>query len=650
MPSIILILLCAIFAAELRAQNAQPTPGLRLTLRAGEVIDTRPAPNITLYVAEGQSASPLLPAGPFTAQWEGFAAADLRGDYVFHAIGHGGVKLEVNNVPVLDVPAITAAATTKTVRLNKGANALKVIYTSPAKGDAQLRLLWNPRPDKPMPHEPIRSALLSHAPVAAPTPLIHQGRELFFESRCAKCHQPSKTAASTPDLERDAPNLAGIGNRRHTQWMAQWILNPKAQRPSARMPALLHGATAQADAEAIAAYLGSLKDPKSSPPKPSPGDATAGKELAEKLHCAGCHNVPGEAPLEAGKISLAHIRQKFLAAELPQFLLAPNAHYAWTHMPTFRLTAEETGQLAAWLSAGLPAPAPAPAAPAKEILARGKQLLTTTGCLNCHGAPDENKFPARALTALAADKWTHGCLADVPPADSKAPRYAFTPEERAALRALAPAAAAVVTRHDPIEFAERQARQLNCAACHGKLEGVPLLESVGTKLKPEWMQSLLSGAHKQPARPWLAHRMPAFPAYATHVAHGLAMSHGLPPKSRALPVIDPKLAELGRKLVGVEGGFSCVACHGVKNVPPLQVFEAQGINFSLSGARIQPDYYVRWMLDPLRVDPQTRMPDYFDEDARSVLVDMLEGDALKQIDAVLHYLLQGDKMALPVMQ
>ena len=88
----------------------------------------------------------------------------------------------------------------------------------------------------------------------------------------------------------------------------------------------------------------------------------------------------------------------------------------------------------------------------------------------------------------------------------------------------------------------------------------------------------------------------------------------------------------------------------VKDKPPLQVFEAQGVNFSRVGRRVRPDFFLRWMLDPLRVDPQTRMPDYFDEDARSVLVDVLDGDAKKQIDAIRQYLLQGEKMKLPKMQ
>ena len=144
--------------------------------------------------------------------------------------------------------------------------------------------------------------------------------------------------------------------------------------------------------------------------------------------------------------------------------------------------------------------------------------------------------------------------------------------------------------------------------------------------------------------------MPAFPARASSLAAGLAMDHGHPSTSPKPRPINPALVETGRKLVGADGGFSCVACHGVKDKPPLQVFEAQGVNFSRVGRRVRPDFFLRWMLDPLRVDPQTRMPDYFDEDARSVLVDVLDGDAKKQIDAIRQYLLQGEKMKLPKMQ
>ena len=101
------------------------------------------------------------------------------------------------------------------------------------------------------------------------------------------------------------------------------------------------------------------------------------------------------------------------------------------------------------------------------------------------------------------------------------------------------------------------------------------------------------------------------------------MGHGHAPVT---PVekgpVNAQLAETGRALVGVDGGFSCVACHRVKNRDPLRVFEAQGVNFSRVDERLHLNISCAGCLI-LRVDPQTRMPDYFDDDARSVLVDVL---------------------------
>ena len=68
-------------------------------------------------------------------------------------------------------------------------------------------------------------------------------------------------------------DLEGIGLRRGVDWMADWVLYPKKLRPSAKMPAMLHEATAESDARAIAAYLGSLKSGQ--PVKPVPVDADA---------------------------------------------------------------------------------------------------------------------------------------------------------------------------------------------------------------------------------------------------------------------------------------------------------------------------------------------------------------------------------------
>ena len=121
----------------------EPPTGLRVTFTSGGDTDTRVTPHIALFVPEGQPATPFLPPGKFTATWEGTVKIDLRGDYSFQATGRGGLKLEVNNAVLLDLPGLGGFAkpvTTKTVRLNKGANSIKVTYTSPNRGNAQLRL------------------------------------------------------------------------------------------------------------------------------------------------------------------------------------------------------------------------------------------------------------------------------------------------------------------------------------------------------------------------------------------------------------------------------------------------------------------------------------------------------------------------------
>ncbi|MDP6034527.1 MAG: hypothetical protein QGG55_00640 [Verrucomicrobiota bacterium] len=646
-----LIAIVLTIATLASGQESEPATGLLATFKAGEATDVVAAPNIMLYVPVGRPATPFLPPGRFTAVWEGALHIDLRGDYSFQAIGRGGMKLVVNNETLLDLPGISALGkppTTKIVRLNKGANIIKVTYNSPARGDAQLRLLWSELPDKPLPHEPIRTSQLRQNvdPALAQADLRRIGRELFLEARCIRCHRGE---GSLPELAMSGPSFGRIGDRRHVGWMIRWILDPKGQRGSARMPRMLHGATAMADSQAIATYLGTLKDTNRTTEKSSEPDLEAGTELIEKLNCAGCHNLPG-TEAGKGKLNLDHINQKFPQGELASFLRAPNAHYEWTRMPKFKLTATDTSNIAQALRRKATALKPIVQRPSAEMVARGKGLVTTIGCLNCHSLKDENKFKAPDLAVLTPDKWSAGCLADKSSDDSRAPWYDFTADERAALRVFAATDRRSLNRHVPAEFAVRQVRLLNCNTCHGELEGFPPVGLLGGKLRPEWTEQLLAGTLNYRPRPWLEHRMPAFHARATELAHGLAMSHGLPPISPKEKPVNPELAKIGRKLAGVDGGFSCVACHGVKNRDPLQVFEAQGVNFARVGARIQPDYYLRWMLDPLRVDPQTRMPDYFDEDARSVLVDILEGDAKKQIEAIRQYLLQGNKMNPPVMQ
>ncbi len=73
-----------------------------------------------------------------------------------------------------------------------------------------------------------------------------------------------------------------------------------------------------------------------------------------------------------------------------------------------------------------------------------------------------------------------------------------------------------------------------------------------------------------------------------------------------------------------------MSCHNIGKVAAVGVFEAPGINFMHVKERIRPDYFDRWVRSPIRVEPETKMPTYFNGDA-SVLPTILDGKAEPQI-------------------
>ena len=658
-------------AVSAPAAAGKPSPGLVVTFASGERRDSTLASEVALYVESGKPPTPFLPGGKFTSTWEGSIHADLRGNYSFQAELNGSLKIEINGAVVLDATgAGDSTPLTKPVVLSKGANPFKATFNSPASGDAFTRLGWT---EKGIHTTPIPAAAFSHrpAPELAKPAQLRLGRELFLESRCIRCHTDAKLSdTGVPELKLDAPSLEGIGARRRFEWMAQWILDPKALRPSARMPRLLSGPSAKEDAAAIAAYLASLQtggEPRISvvafqsrqnliePADPS-APAADPKPLYARLHCAGCHNPPDAAQPDPAKLSQKRIAEKFPPGKLAEYLRAPSANYEWTRMPDFHLSADEAKQLEEFLFAAAPK-AESKAAPTDAaIIAKGRKLVQSTGCLNCHTLKLENTLAPQTLESLHSRHLKdrsklpeRDCLGAKPFAD-----YGFSADEKAALDVFTLAGFDSLARHVPAEFAERQTRLLNCNACHGQLEGFPPLEQVGAKLKPEWMARFLAGDIRHKMRfdqhprgePWLEARMPAFKSRAALLAPALAAAHGFPPRSPPEPPVDAKLAEVGRQLVGKDGGFSCVSCHGVGARLAMEVFESEGINLANSADRLLPGFYRRWLRAPASVDPQTKMPAYFDE-GKSQLIEFLDGDAEQQISAVWEYLRLRDKMPSP---
>ncbi|HJN90955.1 MAG TPA: c-type cytochrome [Verrucomicrobiota bacterium] len=627
----------------LAATEAKPmlVDGLAVTFQPanGGPADTTVRPHFMLYVPLGQPPTPFVAPGPFIAEWEGVIQLDLRDRFVFQAELNGSLKLELNGAAVFE--ATSAGGTTepsRRIRLNSRSNTLKATYTSPPEGDAFFRLYWN-TPDYAK--EPIPPRYLKHTPndrLARGATLRH-GRQLTVRHRCFACHDDGVPAHGMPELAMDAPALDGIGSRRNTGWMAEWILNPSRQRPHATMPALLHG---EADsAKAIAAFLGSLTSSDNSPgEKANDASAETGQKHFTQLHCTACHTTAGQTPTR-DQISLDQVQWKFDQADsLAMFLQNPQEHYRWNRMPNFGLKPEEAAALAAHLFQSASLAKRGNFAVNSTMITEGRRLVQSTGCLNCHTLELENHFAAPTI----AD-FTKGCLADNP-AGAKSPVFAFDKGARVALRLFLREGRASLDLANLAEFALRQSAELNCANCHGQVELIPSFNLLGGKLKPEWTGRILAGSMAERPRPWLTARMPAFPARAAGLASGLALLNGHPPVTPPEAPVNAAKAAIGRKLVSANGGFFCFSCHGIGGLKPAQVFDAQGINLAQVGERLLPEYFQRWMQNPLRSDPQTKMPAYFSR-GQSALFDVLDGDAERQIEALYHYILQGNEMIPP---
>jgi len=625
---------------------AEASAGLAQTLRSGTSSDHRSADGIALFVPSGESATPFLVAGPFTSVWSGELSVDLRGEYSFHGLFTGHLKVSINDAVVLDADGKSPAwIDSAKVRLNKGANKIIAEYSAPKSGESLVRVYWS---GKEVPFNPIPVTALSHSASAeiASANQLRRGRHLFAELRCAQCHT---TLGGMPDLAADAPAFGGIGSRRHSTWLAQWIANPESQRPGSPMPALFHGADAASLSDAIAAFLGSLKT--ANPPSPAPTSTAelveAGKSLYEKLHCVACHVAPDDAKADPAKISQKQVLAKFKPGALIGFLRKPSEHFAWIGMPDFKLSTEEASQLAAYLESAADKPSERSIPSDEALILKGKNLVQSSGCLNCHTLDIPNTYKAPALVSLKPEAWSAGCLAASPAPESKAPRYALSAADRQALAAFGRTDRSSLTRHTAADFLERQSVSLNCRECHGKFEGFPAWELLGGKLKPEWASRFIGGSESWKPRPWLESRMPAFPTHAALLGQGLATAHGLAPMTTADDAPDAELAKVGLKLVGSSGGFACISCHSIGDIGATQVFEAPGINLAHSFERLQPDFYRRWLRNPVSLDPNSKMPAYFDEDGKSALADVLEGDGPKTIRALWEYIRLGAKMPKP---
>ena len=297
-------------------------------------------------------------------------------------------------------------------------------------------------------------------------------------------------------------------------------------------------------------------------------------------------------------------------------------------------------------------------------IAEGKALFQSVGCVQCHAMKDTDKAASALAKAPSIDalKTDAGCLASQLP--SGLPNYRLTALQKEAI--IAALAVDPQGEISPEAHSKHTLAKLNCIACHqrndwggpesdkldrftstipemgdeGRLP--PRLTGVGDKLTDDYLNRVLSEGARH--RPYMLVRMPKYGSATQGLAEHWKQADRPAQDSVAQAPDEAEIRTLasGRLLAGNKG-LSCAQCHTFGNQRATGI---QAINMLTMTERLRPEWFRRYMLEPTKYRPGTRMPASF-PDGTSVLKSVYDGHADHQIAALWKYLSQGTQAAIP---
>ncbi len=458
-----------------------------------------------------------------------------------------------------------------------------------------------------------------------------KGKALFSIVGCQACHsvEPRKAKDFRQHFRMNfGPNLASVGSKLTPGWTYQWIRDPKSIFPNTRMPNLRLSETEAAD---ITAYLMTLKLDRPLPPPPTIRDTDRDKVVLDYL--------TGQMPIKEAKAKLAS-----MTVEEKDRYLGRRAilHYGCTGCHNIQ-GLETTQRIGVELN---------------DIGAKRIALLD-------FGFVDtEHTLKNWLVNKLMNPRiWDTGRLEHLAPRDRlKMPFFGFSREQAetivtfllglsktklvadSAMKHLSP-------RERAIEEGFEIVKRKNCMGCHviegegGDIRALipdpglypPILTGEGKKVQPDWLFGFLKRPF--PIRPWLKTRMPTFgftDDEATKLVHyfNALEKEPYPFEFYDRTQVAQADVEEGRAIFE---GYKCLKCHQFGTDTHGRAPADLAPNLQMAHERLKPDWIVEWLLDPQKILPGTRMPQfwYLDEDADPEDVE----DALTQIRKVRDYLM-----------
>jgi len=649
------------------ARRAETGAGWLATFTSGAVEACSIVGHASFAARTGESVHPAIAPSGFNAVYNATLRVSEPGEYRFGAEVEGG-RLDLSIFggalarPIgLSITGDTPEGRyTRSIELPIGDVRLRYEFTRTGEAPARLRAMWSRdglgidgfRP------EPIPVAAVApgseDADIAAS---LDRGRVLLAELGCVNCH------ASEGHAARSGPYLGGIGDRAGVEWLMRWIRDPQALKPGSSMPGVFTGRRSDdREAEAIVHYLLSHAGDE-------PGGVAAtessvlerGNELYHTVGCVSCHGPMGdESARMTPRAPFGDLTNKWKPAALSRFLQTPHLSRPSGRMPSLLLNEEEADAIANFLVGEWGAASESFEVSSGQIRA-GERAFIARGCAACHDMsseqPVESALAAREFSRLRTDR---GCLR---PGDDRSPSYTLTPQDRADLSLAIQETASWASHAAPTDRAHTTLDALNCRACHQR-DGVggppnpirsyftaeetvdpgdegripPHLEGVGAKLTTSWMRSVIGEGAR--ARPYTHTRMPVFGDPVESLAADLAKADGVwADRDIQQPQSTDEAVSAGRALAGVTA-YNCISCHAFADRPLAGSAGPNMVNFA---ERLRYDWWNRYMHNPGRFKPGTRMTGFFlRNDGLANNTEILDGDPQAQSDALWAYLNLGE--------
>lgn len=303
----------------------------------------------------------------------------------------------------------------------------------------------------------------------------------------------------------------------------------------------------------------------------------------------------------------------------------------------------------------------------QSLIVKGRHEFASLGCAACHqhGDGDQKLIWTGRAPQFETMKNSGGCLAEQP--KPGIPAFALTKQQREdiALAIEAPRDSGS-DKPDAKHEIHQAMLTLNCFACHSRdgLGGVtepmnhlfvgsipemgdegrvpPSLDGAGDKLNENWLKTIMNDGAKD--RPYMATRMPKFGADQAGRLIPKLIASDLQPALEPVTFPEPehRIKADARLMVG-DQALSCIKCHTFDQYAATGI---QSLDMTTMARRIRQDWFRRYLLDPQKYRPGTRMPAAW-PNGRSVVPHILAGDTVVQIEAIWTYLLDGRNAKVP---